>query len=504
MPHVSPFPSVEDPNQDLYSHIFEDLTEEELQRDAIVEVTTDDKVTYAELKDRVDAVAGMLAERGIGPGDVVTIQIPNSINFAAVTLGVMRAGAVASPVGILLNQHDVEHAINIGKSKLYIGLTDMESVPQIWPAELPSIYGKGLPAPDITIDPDSIAAMPFSSGTTGLPKGVELPHRALVMNCVQCESAFNYLGVEAGGKVLSPLPFSHIYGLVVLLFFQLSRRSTIHTMPKFDLEQFILSHGKYNIDLTFIAPPMAVVLAKHPMVKPEDFEASKFMLSGSAPLGPDLANSVEQRLGTTLLQGFGMTETVVTHLSIPGKTPPGSVGVAVPSCEFKIVDPQSHEEVPQGDQGELWVKSPCIMRGYKDNKEATDSTLPGGGWLRTGDAAVIDEAGNVTIVDRYKELIKYKGYQVSPVELESLLLGHQEIADTCVVGVDRDGLEIPFALIIKAEGSELTSEDVISWVAQQVAPYKKIRGVEFVTELPKTAAGKNRRGEIRKMAADMV
>lgn len=504
MPYASPFPPVEDPNQNLYTYIFDNLTEEELQRDAIVEVTTDDKVTYAELKDRADAVAGELAARGIGPGDVVTIQIPNSINFAAVTLGVMRAGAVASPVGILMHQHDVEHAINIGKSKLYIGLTDMESIPQIWPAELPSVYKKGLPAPDIAVDPDSIAAMPFSSGTTGLPKGVELPHRALVMNCVQCDALFDHLGLEQADKVLSPLPFSHIYGLVVLLFFQLSRGSTIHTMPKFDLEQFILSHGKYQIEFTFIAPPMAVVLAKHPMVKPEDFKASKYMLSGSAPLGAELASAVEERLGTTLLQGFGMTEVVVTHLSIPGKTPPGSVGVSIPNCEFKIVDPANLDEVAQGDQGELWVKTPCMMRGYKDNKEATDETLVGDGWLRTGDAAVVDEDGNVTIVDRYKELIKYKGYQVSPVELESLLLGHPEIADVCVVGADRDGVEIPFALVIKAEGSELTEQDIMDWVARQVTPYKKVRGVEFVTELPKTAAGKNKRGDIRKMAAELV
>lgn len=496
MPHTSPFPAVEDPNKDLYSFIFDDLSEEELARVAMHEVNTGDEVTYAELKQRVDAVAGELASRGIGPGDVVTIQIPNSIHFAAAMLGTIRAGAIGSPIGVLLNEKDVAHAIGVGKSKLYIGLTDVEGIEQIWLSELPSIYRKNQPAPDITIDPDEVAALPFSSGTTGLPKGVEMQHRALVMNCLQAKSAIEYNGLSGGVRALSPLPFSHIYGLVVLLFHNLSQKSSIYTMPKFDLEEFILSHGKYDIELTFIAPPMAVALAKHPLARPDDFTASKIMVCGSGPLTAEISNAVSHRLGTTILQGYGLTETVVTHLSIKDKTDPGCIGYAVANSRFKIVDPETLEEVPDGERGELWVDSACLMRGYKDNPEATAETLVDG-WLRTGDVAQLEEDGTVRIVDRYKELIKYKGYQVAPAELEQLMLTHPEIDDVCVVGSDRDGLEVPIALVVHSEGSKITGQEIMDWVAERVTPYKKIRDVFFVKSLPKTAAGKNKRGEIK-------
>ncbi|GAB3082454.1 AMP-binding protein [Corynebacterium aquatimens] len=500
MPHTSPFPSVEDPNTDLYTLIFEGLTEEELGRVAIHEVNTGDEVTYAELKQRVDAVAGELAARGIGPGDTVTLQIPNSIHFAAATLGIQRAGAVASPVGILMNQKDVDHAIGIGKSKLYIGLTDVEGIEQIWLSELPSIYRKNLPAPDITLDPDAIACMPFSSGTTGLPKGVDMPHRSLVMNCLQVASAFEYNGAGAPLRALSALPFSHIYGLVVLLFFNLSQRSTIFTMPKFDLEEFILAHGKYGIELSFIAPPMAVAIAKHPLAQADGFETTKFMMCGSGPLTAEISNAVYHRLGVKILQGYGLTETVVTHFSIMDKTDPGCIGFAAPNVTFKIVDPETLEEVPNGERGELVLQSPCLLRGYRDNPKATEETFDGE-WFRTGDVAKLEEDGTVRIVDRYKELIKYKGYQVAPAELEQLLLTHESIDDCCVVGTDRGGLEVPIALIVRSKGSTITGEEIMDWVAQRVTPYKKIRDVYFVESLPKTAAGKNKRGEIKQAIA---
>lgn len=496
MPHTSPFPSVEDPNKNLYSFIFDGLSEEQLGRIAMHEDNTGDEVTYAELKQRVDAVAGELASRGIGPGDVVTLQIPNSIHFAAVTLGIMRAGAVASPIGILLNQKDVSHAISVGKSKLFIGITDVEEIPQIWVSELPSIYRKNLPAPDITIDPDAVAAMPFSSGTTGLPKGVEMQHRALVMNCLQIKSGFEYNGAVTPMKVLSSLPFSHIYGLVVIVFFNLSQGCTIVTMPKFDLEQFILGHGKHGIELSFIAPPMAVAMAKHPLARADGFDTTKFMMCGSGPLTAEISNAVRHRLGVKILQGYGLTETVVTHLSVLDKTDPGCIGFGAPNVVFKIVDPETLEEVPDGERGELILQSPCLMLSYKDNEKATNETLVDG-WLRTGDVAILEEDGSVRIVDRYKELIKYKGYQVAPAELEQLMLTHPEIDDVCVIGAHRDGQEVPIALVVHAKGSQITDEDIMNWVAERVTPYKKIRGVYFVESLPKTAAGKNKRGEIR-------
>ncbi|QPK82852.1 AMP-binding protein [Corynebacterium qintianiae] len=500
MPYSSTFPDLDIPETDVFTRIFGELTEEEGSLPALTELTTEMSVSYRGLREMAESVAGALAQRGIGKGDVVALQIPNSINYVVALLGIIRAGATVSPLGVLMNQADVDKLIKLSGAKLYIGLTDIEGLPQIWSYEIPALAGAGYQAPDVEVTADEIMAIPFSSGTTGLPKGVKLSHRNIVSNMEQSGFMVRENGITERTNFLCPLPFSHIYGMTVLLLAQLATRHHVFTMPKFDLNTFIEAHPKHEIGFTFIAPPMAVALAKHPAVKAEDFTSSRIMLSGAAPLDNEIGRAVESKLGVKVVQGYGMTETSpVTHVGVSGKSEPGSIGFVVPNTEFKLVGLESITEVAEGEIGELLIKGPQVMVGYLNNEEATNEVLIGDGWLRTGDVARVDEDGTTYIVDRAKEVIKYKGYQVAPAELEALLLTHPEINDAGVVGVIRDGLEIPRAFVVKAEGSSLTEESLMEWVAERVTPYKKVRAVEFVDEIPKNATGKIERKKLREI-----
>ncbi|MCT1452690.1 AMP-binding protein [Corynebacterium sp. p3-SID1145] len=495
--YSSPYPDLELFPGAVYEQIFEGLTAEEAGLTAVTELTTGATSTYGELQRRADAVAGYLAERGIGPGSVVSLQIPNSINFAVALFGIFRAGATVNPIGVLMNTDDVEKISGMAGADLFIGLTDTGNVDHVGESELEGIVDKRLPAPDVDVDGTTLASVPFSSGTTGMPKGVMLTHSNLTSNVLQARYMLERNGMAQNSATLSPLPFSHIYGMTALLLTPLLLRSNVHTMPKFDLETFLRAHGEHRIELTFIAPPMAVALAKHPAVDPAAFAANKLMFSGAAPLDEEIARAVERRLGTDCIQGYGMTETSpAVNIGIKGDTNPGSIGFPVPNTECRVVDIETLQDVPQGETGELLVRGPQVMQGYLNNQEATDETFVDG-WLRTGDVARVDEGGHFYIVDRAKEVIKYKGYQVAPAELEALLLTHDAIADAGVVGVERDGLEIPRAFVVLQQGAELTADELMAWVAERVTPYKKVRAVTFLNEIPKNPTGKILRKDLR-------
>lgn len=495
---TSPYPDIELFDGSVYDLIFHDLRPEDSERIAITELTTGNTITYGELQNRADAVAGYLASRDIGPGSVVSLQIPNSINFAVALFGIFRAGATVNPIGVLMNPEDVEKVADMAGADLFIGVSDIGRGEHVWDYELEEVVDKQLPAPDVHVDGNTLASVPFSSGTTGLPKGVMLTHSNLTSNVLQARYMLEKNDIGLHTKTLSPLPFSHIYGMTALLLTPMLQRAHIYTMPKFDLDVFLHAHGEHGIEMTFIAPPMAVALAKHPAVTAEGFAANRLMFSGAAPLDEEVARAVERRIDTDCVQGYGMTETSpAVNIGIKGQNNPGSIGLPVPNTECRIVDIDTLEDVPQGEAGELLVRGPQVMQGYLNNKEATREAFVDGGWLRTGDVARVDEDGFFYIVDRAKEVIKYKGYQVAPAELEALLLTHEAIADAGVVGVDRDGLEIPRAFVVLQEGAELTEDELMDWVAERVTPYKKVRAVTFLDQIPKNPTGKILRKDLR-------
>jgi 4-coumarate--CoA ligase len=272
-------------------------------------------------------------------------------------------------------------------------------------------------------------------------------------------------------------------------------------MPRFDLAEFLRIIGEHRTTWLFIAPPIAVALAKHPAVGAADTSSVKVVFSGAAPLDGALASAVAARLDCVVRQGYGMTElSPVSHV-IPvdrDDIPLDTVGLALPNTECRLVDPETLTEVVAGERGELWVRGPQVMTGYLGNEEATKATLVDDGWLRTGDIATVTPEGVFQIVDRLKELIKYKGYQVAPAVLEAILLQHPKVADAAVVGWhDDDGQEVPKAFVVPQPDTQLEAADVMAWVAERVAPHEKVRLVEFIDVIPKSTSGKILRKDLR-------
>jgi acyl-CoA synthetase (AMP-forming)/AMP-acid ligase II len=276
----------------------------------------------------------------------------------------------------------------------------------------------------------------------------------------------------------------------------LYKGATIVTMPRFDLDQFLKLVAEHEVTVANIVPPIALALAKHPAIDDADLSSLRLIMSGAAPLGAELAVKVAERVGAPTLQGYGMTETSpVTHVA-PIDVPPekaGKIGPPVPGTECRIVDPESGEDA---DRGELWIRGPQVMQGYLNNDEATANTIDDDGWLHTGDIAELDSDGYYAIVDRLKELIKYKGFQVPPAELEAILIEHPKVADCAVIGVpDEEAGELPKGFVVLAD-DEVSDDELMSFVAEKVSPQKKLRLVERIDEIPKSASGKILRREL--------
>jgi acyl-CoA synthetase (AMP-forming)/AMP-acid ligase II len=503
--HRSPLPEVEIPDVTITEYVLREATRVP-DRPALIDGPSGRTYTYGQLSGAIHAFAGGLQARGLGPGSTIALMSPNIPEFAIVFHGAAVAGVAVSTVNPTYTAEEVAFQLKDSGSTLLITIamfaetavtaakdSGVEEVLIIGdPPEglAPFTALMGNPIAQVDVDPgEQIVVLPYSSGTTGFPKGVMLTHRNLVANLVQCEDA---LSVEDGEVVLAVLPFFHIYGMQVLMNFFLSRGSTIVTVPRFDLEQSLELIQQHRITRLFAVPPIVLALAKHPIVDKFDLSSLKQVFSGAAPLGAELAQEAAARIGCEVVQGYGMTEmSPVSHVTRMGDFKPGSCGVTVANTECRIVDAEGGEDQGVGAVGELWVRGPQVMKGYLNNPEATAQTIDGDGWLHTGDVAFIDDDGHMTIVDRVKELIKYKGFQVAPAELEALLLTHPGIADAAVVGVpDDEAGERPRAFVVVREGAHVSAEDITVFTGEHVATYKVIHDVVFTDAIPKSASGK--------------
>jgi len=314
----------------------------------------------------------------------------------------------------------------------------------------------------------------------------------IVANLMQAEGIQGFDIANENDVLLGVLPFYHIYGMVVIMNMSLVVGATIVTIPRFDPEMFLGLIQKHKVTRINLVPPILLLLAKHPIVDKFDLSSLVDVTSGAAPLKDELAQAVVERIGCNVMQGYGLTETSpVTHINpnLPGHVKRSSIGPAIPNTEVMLIDPANGEPVGRNEEGELWVRGPQVMKGYLNNPDATAATVDEDGWLHTGDIGYIDEDGDFYIVDRLKELIKYKGFQVAPAELEGLLLGHPAVGDAAVIpSPDDEAGELPKAFIVRK--AEVSEQEIMDWVAERVAPQKKIRLVEFVDEVPKSASGK--------------
>jgi acyl-CoA synthetase (AMP-forming)/AMP-acid ligase II len=502
----SPFPDVEIPDVSL--------TEFALARAgefgdtaALIDAPTGRTVTYAQLRESVRAVAAGLDERGFRKGDVFAHYAPNLPEYAVAFHAVATVGGINTTANPLLTAEELARQLSDCRARLLVTVperleaanvaAEQAGVEEIFvygeadgATPFASLLQAGGEPPDVAIDPaQDVVALPYSSGTTGLPKGVMLTHRNLVANICQ---TMVHQRVGDGDRVIAVLPFFHIYGLVVLMNLPLRSGATVVTMPRFDLQAFLRVLQDYRITRAWLVPPIVLALAKQPLVDEFDVSSLKFILSGAAPLSAELEVACGERLGCRMLQGYGLTETSPTTHSVPDDFAgqmPGSIGPPVPNTECRIVDVATCEDAPDGEPGELLIRGPQVMKGYFNNPQATAVAIDPDGWLHTGDVARVEPDGSTRIVDRIKELIKYKGNQVAPAELEALLLTHPAIIDAAVIGLpDDDAGEVPKAFVVASE--PVTPEEVTQFVAEHVAPYKKVRAVELVDEIPKSPSGK--------------
>jgi acyl-CoA synthetase (AMP-forming)/AMP-acid ligase II len=472
-------------------------------RAALVDGVSGRVLTFGDLSDQVRRVAAGLARR-IGKGDVVALWAPNVPEYAIVFHAVARLGAILTTINPAYTADEVAFQLSDARARLLVttaalaerareavtrASTSIEIVTLDEAPGLPSLASIAIDAepPAVTIDPSTdVVVLPYSSGTTGLPKGVMLTHRNLIANLVQIDA----IETRDLTAFVGVLPFFHIYGMVVLMNFALMRGITVVTLPRFELEAFLRVLQDWRIELAHVAPPIVVALAKHPSVTNYDLSRLKWLFSGAAPLGAEVTDTVERRLSVRIRQGYGMTEcSPASHYTPPDAERSGKAGLLVPGTECVLVDPATGTRVGHGVPGEVWVRGPQVMKGYLNNSKATAATVDADGWLHTGDIGVIDADGYLEVTDRLKELIKVKGYQVAPAELEALLLTHPKIADAAVIPIaDEQAGQRPKAFIVVTEPT--SSEEVIEFVDAHVAHYKRLAAVAFIDRIPKSPSGK--------------
>jgi acyl-CoA synthetase (AMP-forming)/AMP-acid ligase II len=501
----SPHPEVHIPEVPLTDYVFENV-EQFADKTALIEGLSGRSMTYAQLREAIRRVAAGLSKRGMKKGEVLAILSPNVPEYIIAFHAVASLGGVVTTVNPLYTVEEVGKQLKDARAKYVVTIpqllekareaaegTGVEELFVFGEAEGATPFaslleGGEVELPRVVWNPrEDLVALPYSSGTTGVCKGVMLTHGNLVSNLAQIKGSGHDW---EGDTLVCVLPLFHIYGLVAIANHGLRCGATIVTLPRFDFEQVLKFIQDYRVTVAHIVPPVVLAMAKHPAVDAFDLSSLRMIFSGAAPLGESLARAAEARLGCDVVQGYGMTETSpATHLASPTSNKPGSVGVCVPNMECKVTDLETGAELGHGEEGEICVRGPQVMLGYLGCPDATAQTIDAEGWLHTGDIGYADDEGFFFIVDRAKELIKYKGFQVAPAELEALLLTHPSVADAAVIPVaDDEAGEIPKAFVVSR--SEVSSEQLISFVAERVAPHKKIRLVEFIEQIPKSPSGK--------------
>ena len=488
------------------ARFFRDAVRARVDEVAVVEGPTGRSYTVGQLLDLSASVAHGLIARGVAPGDRVAFVCANLPEVAIAYHGAIAAGAVAMMVNPLSTPDELGKYFSVGSPKLVITIAPLvglirgaaPGLPVIAIGEAPdseplsALFGGSTAPPEVAIAPDAIAVMPYSSGTTGFPKGVMLTHRNVIAQCLAIESVTDGDVILPGAAVIAVLPFFHIYGIMAFLTYGLMRGAKLITMPRFDLEQYIQLARKYEVPLLHVVPPILLALAKYPGEL--QLPHLKAALAGAAPLSAELADEFARRTGATVYQVYGMTEVSgATHLgsALPGRNKPGSIGCLIGNAEARVVSTETGADVGAGERGEIWVRGPFVMKGYLENPEATALTIDGDGWLHTGDVGHIDGDGDFWIVDRVKELIKYKGLQVAPAELEAVLLQHPAVADCAVYPrTDAEAGEIPKAAVVLKRDASATADELMQFVQARVSPHKRVRALRFVDAIPKSPSGK--------------
>ncbi|MDP7443844.1 MAG: long-chain fatty acid--CoA ligase [Candidatus Bathyarchaeota archaeon] len=505
--------------------------------DAIAIIFQDKRITYSELKEEVDRFATALQKMGVIRRAKVALLLPNIPQFVISYYGALKAGAIVVPISPLYKEREVFHQIYDSGAKTLVVLDVLYPAVENVRGELgleriivtkikdymPSLRGvlgsllgkvptynvemganihqfldliKGSPSsPEpVEVNPkDDLALLQFTGGTTGVPKGAMLTHYNLVSNALMCNA---WLKAQEREEIqINVIPLYHIYGMTVTMNNAIASAATMVLFPKFDANKVLSAIQKYKATIFSGVPTLYTDLINQPDISNYDLSSIKFCISGASQLPREIQNKFMDLTGGVLIEGYGLTEaSPVTHANPLDPTLEtvkiGSIGFAWPDTEAGIMDTKTGELLPYGDIGELVIKGPQVMKGYWNMPEETADVLKNG-WLHTGDIARMDPEGYFFIVDRKKDLIKFRGYSVYPREIEEVLYKHPAVKIATVVGKPDDlSGEIPKAFLVLKEGTEATEEEMIEFVRGKIAPYKRIREVEFRDELPMTMGGK--------------
>ncbi|VAI59697.1 unnamed protein product [Triticum turgidum subsp. durum] len=502
----------------------------------LIAAATGRTYTFAETHAFCRKAAAALHRLGVGHGDRVMILLQNCVEFAVAFFGASFLGAVstaanpfctpqeihkqfvASGAKVIVTQsayvdklrHESFRRISTsgGEDTLTVITVDDEATTPEGCLPFWGIVGSADEGsvPEVSISPDDAVALPYSSGTTGLPKGVVLTHGGLVSSVAQQVDGENpNLYMREGDVALCVLPLFHIFSLNSVLLCAVRAGAAVMLMPKFEMGAMLAGIERWRVTVAAVVPPLVLALAKNPVVEQHDLSSIRIVLSGAAPLGKELEDALRGRLPQAIFgQGYGMTEAgpvlsmcpAFAREPTPAKS--GSCGTVVRNAELKVVDPDTGLSLGRNLPGEICIRGPQIMKGYLNDPVATAATIDVEGWLHTGDIGYVDDDDEVFIVDRVKELIKFKGFQVPPAELEALLIAHPSIADAAVVPQKDDAAgEVPVAFVVRAADSDIAEEAIKEFVSKQVVFYKRLHKVYFTHAIPKSASGKILRKELR-------
>nr|AFG26323.1 4-coumarate-CoA ligase [Cinnamomum osmophloeum] len=527
----SKLPDIYIPNHiPLHSYCFQNI-HHFADRPCIIDGATGDIFTYADVELTSRKVAAGLHHLGVEKGDVIMILLPNCPEFVFAFLGASYRGATTTTANPFYTPQEVSKqakacnaCVVITQSQYVDKLRDLMQESDVKVvcidkavegcmhfSELAEADESELP--EVDISPDDVVALPYSSGTTGLPKGVMLTHKGLITSVAQQVDGDNpNLYFKKEDVVLCLLPLFHIYSLNSVLLCGLRVGAAILIMQKFDIVALMELVQKYKVTIAPFVPPIVLAIAKSPEVDRYDLSSIRTVMSGAAPMGKELEDILRAKIPNAKLgQGYGMTEAgpvlsmCLAFAKEPFEIKSGSCGTVVRNAELKIVDPETGASLPRNQAGEICIRGSQIMKGYLNDPEATKMTIDKEGWLHTGDIGFVDDDDEIFIVDRLKELIKYKGFQVAPAELEAMLITHPNVADAAVVPM-KDVLagEVPVAFVVKSNSSNITEEEIKQFVAKQVVFYKRINRVFFVDSIPKAPSGKILRKDLRaRLAAGM-
>ncbi|KAF8099198.1 hypothetical protein N665_0248s0027 [Sinapis alba] len=530
----SKLPDIDIPNHlPLHTYCFEKLSSVS-DKPCLIVGSTGKSYTYGETHLICRRVAAGLYKMGIRKGDVIMILLQNSAEFVFSFMGASMIGAVSTTANPFYTSQEIHKQVKSSGAKLIIThshyvdkLRNLDQETKIGTEDLTVITTEVPPPEDClpfstllltddeittsldvvdVVGGDDAAALPFSSGTTGLPKGVVLTHKSLITSVAQQVDGDNpNLYLKSNDVVLCVLPLFHIYSLNSVLLNSIRSGATVLLMHKFEIGALLELIQRHKVTVAALVPPLVIALAKNPTVNSYDLSSVRLVLSGAAPLGKDLEDSLSRRLPQAVLgQGYGMTEAgPVLSMSlgfakepIPSKS--GSCGTVVRNAELKVVHLETRLSLGYNQPGEICIRGQQIMKEYLNDPEATSATIDEEGWLHTGDIGYVDEDDEIFIVDRLKEVIKFKGFQVPPAELEALLINHHSIADAAVVPQgDEVAGEVPVAFVVRSNGNGITEEDIKEYIAKQVVFYKRLHKVFFVPSIPKSPSGKILRKDLK-------